>query len=456
MDISINKALWFAIRTDKVSNDGKAPIIMFYSLNGVRVRYATGYKIFPAYWSKKENKAKWLNQAETKKQFLLLEKKNYFAESEITELNNLLSVVSNDVADIEKAFSVNKIPFSPLMVITELKNRKANKVSGLIKIEETTNFLFDFMDKYIADHQATREVGSLTVYKSVKNHLQAYQNATKHKVTFDTIDYNFFNKLQTFLINRTKTDKAGNVSSMLNNTTIAKALSTLKTFLGYAKMQGVKVNPSYKDFSIKKEKLEVIALEQNELDAIINLDLSNNKRLDVCRDIFVFACATGLRHSDTAQLRHEHIKDNVITLTIKKTKTELSVPLNNISASILSKYSKELKPLPTISNQNLNYSIKDLCQLANINAPTEIVRFHGKQKKAVIYPKYELIHFHTARKTFVTLSLEKGMSAEEVMEITGHSDYRSFKRYVKVTEKRKKVVMAKAWGEVNNLKIVSA
>jgi hypothetical protein len=36
------------------------------------------------------------------------------------------------------------------------------------------------------------------------------------------------------------------------------------------------------------------------------------------------------------------------------------------------------------------------------------------------------------------------MSAEEVMEISGHSDYRSFKRYVKVTENRKKTVMVKA------------
>ena len=37
------------------------------------------------------------------------------------------------------------------------------------------------------------------------------------------------------------------------------------------------------------------------------------------------------------------------------------------------------------------------------------------------------------------------MSTEEVMSITGHKDYQSFKRYVKVTEQRKKVVMLKAW-----------
>jgi hypothetical protein len=40
------------------------------------------------------------------------------------------------------------------------------------------------------------------------------------------------------------------------------------------------------------------------------------------------------------------------------------------------------------------------------------------------------------------------MNAEEVMEIGGWKDYKSFKRYVRITEKRKKIVMKNAWGEV--------
>jgi integrase len=34
--------------------------------------------------------------------------------------------------------------------------------------------------------------------------------------------------------------------------------------------------------------------------------------------------------------------------------------------------------------------------------------------------KFELLTSHTARRTFVTLSLEKGMRPEMVMSITGH------------------------------------
>ncbi|WP_262482677.1 tyrosine-type recombinase/integrase [Anditalea andensis] len=55
-------------------------------------------------------------------------------------------------------------------------------------------------------------------------------------------------------------------------------------------------------------------------------------------------------------------------------------------------------------------------------------------KEAKIFPKHEVISVHTGRKTFATLSLEKGIPAETVMKITRHSDYKSFQRYIKVTE----------------------
>lgn len=243
----------------------------------------------------------------------------------------------------------------------------------------------------------------------------------------------------------------------LNNTTVARQLGVVKTSLNYAKKQGVEVSDKYKDFKIKTEAVEVIALTSEEFETLYNSDLSNNKRLAQIRDVFCFACTTGLRYSDLNQLKREHIKNVEIKLTVKKTKQLLTIPLNSYSKAILARYEAMLKPLPVISNQNMNYAVKDLCKLAGIDEQIEIDRFRGTKREAITYPKYELIGVHTGRKTFCTLSLEKGMSAEEVMSISGHSDYKSFKRYVKITEQRKKVVMVKAWGglkEVNQLKAV--
>lgn len=454
MDVSINKALWFALRNDKISADGKAPIIMFYSLNGVRIKYSTGFKMYPEYWNSKENKANWTNRLDFGRKYPLFPKADYLDESEIQALNDKLSVIRGDVSEIENFFKVHKTAFSPSMVIEELKIKKAKKINALLKIEEPNNYLFDFMDQYIRDHEITRAKGSLSVYKSVKKHLAAYQTETRHKVTFENIDSKFFNKFNAFLIERTKTDLSGVTSPMLNNTTIAKSLSTLKTFLGYARKHGIKVTDSYKDYSIKKQKLEVIALEQSELDALINIDLSNNKRLDRVRDIFVFSASSGMRYSDTAMLKREHIISNEIEFVVKKTKQKLSIPLNSISAAILRKYKNDRKILPMVTNQELNRCLKDLCKLAGIDTPIEIVRYYGAKRVETIYQKWELVHFHTARKTFASLSLEKGMSAEEVMLAGGWETYNSFKRYVKITKKALKLSVVKAWGEVDNLKIV--
>ncbi len=104
------------------------------------------------------------------------------------------------------------------------------------------------------------------------------------------------------------------------------------------------------------------------------------------------------------------------------------------------------RALPIISNQNFNKYLKELCKDAGIDEQTEIIPYKGAEKISNFYPKHELISAHTGRKTFATLSLEKGISAETVMGITGHSDYKSFQRYIKVTEERKRNEMQKAWG----------
>jgi integrase len=327
------------------------------------------------------------------------------SQREIEEYEATLKDIILKIRNIEKRYEMDRIPYSSEMVVQKLKEQS----KGTTKKETSSNILFDFMQKYIDEHRQTRLPSSLSVYKSVKNHLQNYCQATGKKVSFDNIDYSFFQSFQNFLVD----------VQNLNNTTVARQLGVVKTFLNYAKKQGIEVSDTYKDFKIKTEAVEVIALTSEEFETLYNLDLSNNKRLAQIRDVFCFACTTGLRYSDLNQLKREHIKNGEIKLTVKKTKQLLTIPLNSYSKAILARYEGMLKPLPVISNQNMNYAVKDLCKLAGIDEQIEIVRFRGTKREAITYPKYELIGVHTGRKTFCTLSLEKGMSAEEVMSISG-------------------------------------
>jgi integrase len=435
------------LRNEKKDKEGKAPLRLIYQISGQRKYHNTGFKIFPQNWDISKQQAIFLDKKTAKK---LVPETNYnlFPTLKDTqELNGKLADLIKDIQTIEKRFELDKVIYSVDKVLNYLIESK----TPITKKEAPSKVLFDFIDKYITDHKETREAGSLTVYRSLKKHLQDFQRFTKKQVTFEKIDYSFFQSFQNFLITGAGTtiDKRDKSISRvpLNNTTTAKQLSTIKTFLNYAKTQGIAITDRYKDFKIKKEALEVIALTNKEFESLYYFDLTGNKRLGQVRDIFCFACTTGLRYSDLNQLKREHIKEDEIRLTIKKTREVLSVPLTPYSKAILTKYEGLHRPLPVISNQKLNSYIKELSEKAGINEPIEIVRFRGAKREANTYPKYELIGVHTGRKTFATLSLERGMSAEEVMTITGHKDYKSFKRYVKITEQRKKVVMQKAWGE---------
>jgi len=440
------------LRTDKPDKKGLCTIEIIYQISGQRKYYRTDEKLLLENWDKKNYKAIYVDKKKAKKLFPKIDCESLLSSKEIDSINSTLIGLKQQIVDIETRFKLDKILYSPQMVMDSLRENQ----SPITKKDVSSKQLFAFIDKYIADHQATRKRGSLSVYKALKNHLQKFQEAIKKEITFESIDYSFFQAFQSFLIDKQK----------LNNTTVAKQLSTVKTFINYARLQGIAVNEKYRDFRIKKENLEVIALTSEEFDALFKMDLSDNKKLDQVRDVFCFACVTGLRYSDLKQLDWVHISHDEIKLTVTKTSELLTIPLNKYSQTILEKYRARQKPLPVISNQKMNEYLngKDLrnssgevvkhfqglCELAGINDIIEIVRFRGPNRETKKYPKYKLITVHTGRKTFATLSLEKGMSAEEVMTITGHRDYKSFKRYVNITETRKKVVMSKAWGAIQH------
>jgi integrase len=420
----------FSLQTDVKDKEGNSPIQVVYQIQGQRKRKSTGQKVHSDNWDAKNQEATYF-------------KKGSLMMDDVKKINQKLTDIKRDIEKIETRFEAMGIPCTPETVLNELNQDKA----PVSKKDTSSKELYAFIDKYIENHEFTRVAGSLTVYKSLKAHLEAFEQKTGKRVTFDKIDYSFFQSFQNYLVGKTKKEKDGKTVRALNNITIAKQLSTLKTFLNYAKAQGIEVSNKYDSFKIKRENdLEVIALTQNEFETLYTLDLSKRPAWDQVRDVFIFSCATGLRYSDLKQLRREHIKADNIDLTAVKTSHKTKIPLNPYSRAILKKYEGDICPLPVISNQRSNEHLGKICDWARINTPVEIVRKHGAQRIATVYPKYELIRMHCGRKTFATLSLEKGMPAEQIMKIGGWKDYKSFKRYMNLTDDSTKGAMELAWG----------
>ena len=235
----------------------------------------------------------------------------------------------------------------------------------------------------------------------------------------------------------------------LNNNTIKKKIENLTWFLRWARDVGYPVNPAFKAFkpTLKQTQNKVIYLTKEELAQIRDLDLSAAPRLEPIRDIFLFCCLTSLRHSDADNLRKTDVKGDHIEVTTIKTGDSVSIKLNKTAQAILEKY-KDIpltgnRALPSYTNQAMNRSIKDLCQLAGINELIRITTYKGNVRKDEVHPKWELVGTHTGRRTFIVHALSMGISPSVVMKWTGHSDYKAMKPYIDIVDSAKDEAMAK-------------
>lgn len=448
--------LRFWLRTDRPNKDTTAPIHLIYQIKGQRKYYAIpDTKLLPVNWDATEQQAKYIDKKAVKKLPDPVDPLLLLTSLEADEINSKLDQVKNDIKDIETRFKLDKRPFSAQMVIDALKEITRPET----KKEQPGVNIVDFIKRFAKDSTGTHKTGTLKVYTGLGAHIAEFEKTKRITVTFESMDIATLKAFQSYLSSdKHYTAKGGKIIvKRMNNITIAKQISTLKTLLSYARTEyKINVNPDYRDFKVsrKDSDFEVITLTQEEFLSLYNLDLSQNKRLDAVRDVFCFSCATGLRYSDLKQLKREHIrKDNTIRMTAAKTGQKLVIPLIPISFAILQKYSGTHKPLPVISNQKTNNYLKELGEKAGIDTPIEKVRTYGVKTISKTVPKYNLLSIHVGRKSFITLSLEKGIAVQEVMSLSGHSTFKAFKRYVDVNDNRKKAVMATAWGEVNPLKV---
>jgi integrase len=93
----------------------------------------------------------------------------------------------------------------------------------------------------------------------------------------------------------------------------------------------------------------------------------------------------------------------------------------------------------------MNDYLKELGEYVGMDQKFTIQKNQGYGLKTIEKYAFERITCHTARRTFVTLSLENGMPPEVVMKIVGHKDFKTMQKYLKILPERAANEMNKAW-----------
>ena len=140
----------------------------------------------------------------------------------------------------------------------------------------------------------------------------------------------------------------------------------------------------------------------------------------ILKNMFLFACFTGLRCSDVKALTWKKVDDNMIGTTMQKTQKAIYIPISNNARRWLPERGfagpedKVFTGYPTINT---------------------VCRTIDKWAKDAGIDKH--VTFHIARHTFATLSLEYGADLYTVSKLLGHQRVTTTQIYAKIVDKKK-------------------
>lgn len=410
-----------------IVNNGS--VVIYYSHKGI-MRYPTGITI-----DKKKIRGKYI-EWDYKNNNLAPDAKEYYIRK------NKLDFWLKKANDILEESYKEDITLTAKELKDALNNIKDEKESV-----NTSLFLSVYKEFHKIKKEHIDNFGnpiSIKDYTSFMNMIMDYEELHFTQIKIKDVDIHFVRKLHTWMKKKrsenpnTKT-KGYKLKSKgeLNPKTIRKRFDTLKEFMKYLHeektlIRGYEFLKKFVKSNVKNIDAIKVTLTVEELHKFYKYKFED-KTLERVRDIFVFACFTGMRWTDLTLFNKSFIitqEDGLVYKRIaNKTKNSSSkaiqVPLCAIALEILEKYNYDLKGM-MISNAKSNEYIKDAAKESGYF--DNIIEKVDKETK-VNLRRYEAISMHKARDTFIS-NLVNVTPLNELMQYTGHTKLSTLQQYI--------------------------
>ncbi len=355
-----------------------------------------------------------------------------------TEINKKLLEIELTITN-----SLNQLVNTKNIDSKWFQNQIDNYFEPKIIEEQKESTFIDYVNDFVlkAPNMVIKKSGkkldpkTITKYELTQKYIIEFTKKYNSKLPLYAVDYSFYEGFYEFLTNNKK--------FATNN--VGKHIDTLKVFLNAARRNGYKVNTDIEYFTEPSEDSENTYYREDELDKLMNKDLSRIPHLERVRDLFIVGCWTGLRYSDLTSLERDDLNQDKIRVPNKKTGNKVVLPLHHHTKKILDKYNYSL---PTrISNQNFNDYIKEACRIAGLDEHFTKTITKGGIKNTQTYEKWEVTSSHTARRSFATNLYKKGISYITIMALTGHKTEKAFLAYIKVTPEEHAEMLQKVFDD---------
>lgn len=402
-----------------------SPITISISWEGNRYMTSTGIKVKTLTFDKQRGRLKNGNE-------------------NTMQINQMLNILESSIKEFyitHKSLNKNvnlieiKECLSKLLHPGKLKSETGNNPSNLL--EAFSKFIISRSNHPNYKH------GTVKHYKVVYHNLEKFCKFKNINLQYENLNADLISKFIEFQ------------ATKLNflNSTIQKTLKTIKVFLNYCFENEMIPDENYKRiFKLTTSKYEFRndtnqhILFETELKLLEDY-IPEEPHLQATKDMFLTQVYTAIRYSDLKNIKSDNIdlENRIIRINQTKTRSRTDVPICNRLLAILKKYPNNI--LPIISNQKYNDNIKTLCRNAGINQNVEVVKYSLKKPIRQQFEKWELISSHSARAIFIVHSLRKGVLPKDIMNITGHSDFESFKGYMKIAQSDSIKRLREAWNE---------
>lgn len=377
-----------------------APIYARITVNGKRAEISLKRDILVTYWDTKSKRAKPRTPG-------------------AKMLNAYLDNIYTNLLDCHKQLTA------------EFKLITAHNIKArFLGEDEQHKTLMELVDFHNTSMKSVLKFGTLKNYYTTEKYLKKFlkEKIKANDIYLKQLSYSFIIDFEQFLRNTPSINNA----QPLNNNGIMKHLERFKKLLNLAiDLEWIEKNP-FARYKLKFQKYERAFLSKSELQTL-ELGILKQENHIKTRDVFVFACYTGLSYIDVKSLTKNNIVKGIdgdywIFTSREKTDKPVKIPLLNKALDIISKYEGTLTDslLPVYSNQKVNTYLKEIA--LELEIPKKLT-------------------FHSARHTFATtVTLSNGVPIETVSKLLGHTKLSTTQVYARVIEQ-------KVSNDINNLKI---
>ena len=285
--------------------------------------------------------------------------------------------------------------------------------SQITFLERYDQMLEEMKQKVGVEIKAT----ALNSYFTIRKHLRAFIEEKFHTsdIAFGLIEEDFLDCLQHYSVG-----KLGHSQGHYRKMALA-----VKKVCRLAYSEGLITRQLFAHVTIERgENKRPRALDRASLNKLQSLTFEPNEvKLETARDLFLFACYTGVAYCDMVALNREHLfADDEGALWLKfrrqKTNTRCRVKLLSEAARLMERYQSDER---TTLFAPIPYSV----YLAHLKAL--------QLRAGISIP----LSAHVGRHTFATLiTLERGVPIETVSRMLGHSNIQTTERYAHVTPKK--------------------